>query len=170
MRDAEPRSGSTWKPPVSLPFYVNDTINVNQDVVHQARRVTEFSRYALVGRTTSTPSHTPVKRSTCLPPRAPWNGHQLTLLCLQIKNTGDKTLRYLSVVSEPPISINTYKTWETCDDTVCKDENQILDDTEAVSPTWWDRRYAAAGGYDSYMRRVRKAAKKQAEEARKAEL
>lgn len=85
----------------------------------------------------------------------------------QIRNTGEKTLRYISVVSEPPISINVYKTWETCDDTVCKDENQIVDDTESVSPTWWDRKYASAGGYESYMRRVRKAAKKQAEEAAK---
>lgn len=90
---------------------------------------------------------------------------------LQIKNSGEKTLRYISVVSEPPISINVYKDWSTCDDTVCKDENTIVDDTESVSPTWWDRKYAAAGGYDSYMRRVRKAAKKQAEEAaKKAEL
>lgn len=38
MRDIEPRiSEEEWKPPVSMPFFTNDTISINQDVVHMAR-------------------------------------------------------------------------------------------------------------------------------------
>lgn len=125
----------------------------------------------MVGRDTSAPfpASPPLPRGAPRPRRgtlrAAWSHARAPRA--QIKNTGDSTLRYVSVISEPPISFNVYKDWETCDDTVCKDENEIVDNTESVSPTWWDRRYAAAGGYDSYMRRVRKAAKKQAEEAAK---